>query len=132
LKLSKNGQIALAKTILVIEDSADIQMLYRQALELESYAFTIVGSASEALQFLKSNRLPDLILTDLTLPEMDGSDLIQLIRANPLWADAKIVAASGRHNLQIKSKEAGADGFIKKPFDLDKLYDEIEKYLKPN
>ena len=117
------------KTILIVEDNLDTRLLYRKALEMEDYQVVLVGSGHEAIEQLKTANLPSLILLDLTLPEMSGAEFLELVRSNSEWAAIKVVIVSGWDNLKTKAKEIGADGCIRKPFELSRLYEEVEKYL---
>lgn len=117
------------KTILIVEDSDDTRFLYRKALKMEDYKVVMVGNGHEAIEHLNTSFLPSLILLDLTLPGMSGAEFLKNVRANPEWSAIKVVIVSGWDNLKTRAKEIGADGCIRKPFELDKLYEEVEKYL---
>ena len=117
------------KTILAIEDSADTRLLLRQALKAEGYETLMASSGPEALQILREKALPDLILLDLSLPEMTGADFMKTLRENAEWMQIKVIIVSGWENLRTKALEIGANGAIRKPFGLNELYDELEKQL---
>lgn len=118
-----------AKSVLVIEDDRDTRTFYRQALEMEDYEVAVVGSGAEAIDHLKSQAIPRLILLDLTLPDMSGADFLKVLRENPEWMSIKVVIVSGWDRLKTRAKEAGADGFIMKPCELDTLLREVAKHL---
>ena len=116
------------KTILIIEDCPDTRFLYGKALE-DDFVVPMVGSGTEAIEYLQTNPLPNLVLLDLTLPGMSGADFLKVVRANSEWINLKVIIVSGWDNLKTRAKEIGADGCIKKPFELNKLYGEVEKFL---
>jgi DNA-binding response OmpR family regulator len=120
----------IKKKILIIEDSIDTRVLYKKALEMEDYQVSMVGSGQEAIEHLKSER-PDLLLLDLSLPEMSGEELLQIIRSNADWATLKVIVVSGWDNLKTRAREIGANGCIRKPFELSKLYEEVDRFLSP-
>lgn len=119
----------MSKTILVIEDDRDTQILMKIALKQEGFNVVTKSTAAEAIQHLKAGVLPDLILLDLSLGDMPGGDLIAVLRQTPEWADLKVVIVSGWDDLRTKAQELKADGFIRKPFELTALYDQVERHL---
>lgn len=116
-------------TILIIEDDSDMRAFYRDALEMEGYSVGTVGSARNAIEILKNGSLPDLILLDLSMPGMSGAEFLQLLRMTPEWSQIKVIIISGWDDLKTRAKEIGANGYIKKPFDLSLLYNEVQKSL---
>ena len=93
---------------------------------------TAAMSAQEALSLLEEIT-PDIILTDIMMPEIDGISLIRELRARSAWSSipALVVTAKGRHEVAIEAQNAGANGFITKPFSLKQLKDAMAPYLKP-
>ena len=92
------------KTILYIEDNPDNRLLVRRILHASGFRLLEAEHASKALEILQQE-IPDLILMDINMPEMDGYTLT-----------AKL--------------EAGCDGYIQKPVDVDTFPDQIAKYIK--
>jgi two-component system, cell cycle response regulator DivK len=117
-------------TILYIEDNADNRMLVRRILHAEDYEITEAKNASDALHLLKAAR-PDLILMDINMPDMDGYTLTAKIKSMPGFERIPILAitANVMRGDREKSLEAGCDGYIQKPLDVDQLVKEIEKFL---
>lgn len=118
-------------TILNIEDNFDNRMLIRRVLMAEGYEIVEAGNAGEGLEVLKSLH-PDLILMDINMPDMDGYSLTARIRSLPGHENVPIVAltANVMRGDREKSLEAGCDGYIQKPIDIDLLPQQVERYLR--
>jgi len=117
--------------ILYIEDNIDNRTLIRRILTAEGYELKEAGNAVEALEILKLLR-PDLILMDINMPEVDGYTLTTQIRAMSGFESVPIVAltANVMRGDRERSLEAGCDGYIQKPIDIDLLPQQIERYLR--
>jgi two-component system, cell cycle response regulator DivK len=118
-------------TILNIEDNFDNRMLIRRVLMAEGYEIVEAGNAGEGLEVLKSLH-PDLILMDINMPDMDGYSLTARIRSLPGYENVPIVALTANvlRGDREKSLEAGCDGYIQKPIDIDLLPQQVERYLR--
>jgi CheY-like chemotaxis protein len=109
---------------LVVEDNADLRKFFCAALNLERIATVEFGSSEEALAYLVGcdrQELPNVALVDFSLGEKSGAELISKIRADSKIRDMKIVLISGWQEIAPLAKEAGADGFLRKPFDFEEL-----------
>ncbi|HJR81174.1 MAG TPA: response regulator [Anaerolineales bacterium] len=117
-------------TILYVEDNADNRTLVRRILSAEEYEFAEATNAREALILLETTR-PNLILMDINMPDMDGYTLTAKIKSMPGFERIPILAitANVMRGDREKSLEAGCDGYIQKPLDVDQLVREIEKFL---
>lgn len=117
-------------TILYVEDNPDNRMLVRRVLLSEDYALIEAKDAGEALAMLKTSQ-PDLILMDINMPDMDGYALTTQIKAMTGFERVPILAitANVMRGDREKTLEAGCDGYIQKPIDVDQLTREIEKFL---
>lgn len=117
-------------TILYVEDNPDNRTLVRRILLSEDYAMLEAINAFDALHILKDNR-PDLILMDINMPDMDGYTLTAKIRAMPGFERIPILAltANVMRGDKEKTLEAGCDGYIQKPLDIDQLIREVERFL---
>ena len=118
-------------TILYIEDNPDNRLLIRRVLNAEGYTVQEASNASSALTALETMR-PDLILMDINMQDMDGYTLTAHIRALPNLGLVPIVAltANVMKGDRERSLEAGCDGYIQKPVDIDTLTQQIERFLK--
>jgi two-component system cell cycle response regulator DivK len=117
--------------ILYIEDNIDNRTLIRRILTAEGYDLKEAGNAGEALVTLKLMH-PDLILMDINMPDVDGYTLTTQIRAMSGFESVPIVAltANVMRGDRERSLEAGCDGYIQKPIDIDLLPQQIERYLR--
>jgi two-component system cell cycle response regulator DivK len=120
-------------TILYIEDNADNRKLVQRVLGADDYTVEEASSASDALKYLET-RSPSLILMDISMPDMDGYTLTAKIRAMPRFVQTPILAmtANVMRGDRERSLEAGCDGYIQKPIDIDTLTQQIERYIKRN
>ena len=117
-------------TILYVEDNHDNRMLVRRILLSEDYGLIEANNAFEALEVIKQ-RKPDLILMDINMPDMDGYTLTAKIKAMPGFERVPILAltANVMRGDRERTLEAGCDGYIQKPLDIDQLIKEIERFL---
>ncbi len=117
-------------TILYVEDNPDNRLLVKRVLLAEDYSLLEATDAAEALDVLRTTH-PDLILMDINMPDMDGYTLTARIKSLPGFAQVPILAVTANVMRGDKEKtlEAGCDGYIQKPLDIDQLTREIEKFL---
>ncbi len=117
--------------ILYIEDDPNNRNLVRRVLESEGYSLVEAPSAVQAMDYLETN-LPNLILMDINMPEMDGYSLTAKIKAIPRYNKIPVVAitANVMRGDREKSLEAGCDGYIQKPIDIDILAQQVERFLR--
>jgi len=109
--------------ILVVDDNPDKLRLLEAALRLAGYRVTTATDGDEALAAIESFQ-PDLVITDVMMPRMNGYELAQRIRANPLTKFIPVImqtAAGGRVEDSRRASEVGALGYITDPTDLDLL-----------
>ena len=120
-------------TILYVEDNQDNRKLVRRVLEADGYAVDEAKNAQEALVYLNI-KPPALILMDISMPDMDGYTLTTKIKAMPEFAKIPIIAmtANVMRGDRERSLEAGCDGYIQKPIDIDTLTQQVERYIKRN
>ncbi len=120
------------KTILYVEDNPDNRSLIRRVLEAEGYQVVEAPNAESALNLLEKQGSPDLILMDINMPDMDGYTLTAKIRAMPAHTRVPIVAVTANvmRGDREKSLEAGCDGYIQKPIDIDNLPHQIERFMR--
>jgi two-component system cell cycle response regulator DivK len=117
-------------TILYVEDNLDNRTLVRRVLLAEDYQVLEANNAVEALKVISENK-PNLILMDINMPDMDGYTLTTKIKKTPGLERVPILAltANVMRGDREKTLEAGCDGYIQKPLDIDQLVKEIEKHL---
>lgn len=117
-------------TILYIEDNPDNRLLVKRILLADDYTLLEAKDAAEALKILRDAH-PDLILMDINMPEMDGYTLTAKIKSMPGFVHTPILAltANVMRGDKEKTLEAGCDGYIQKPLDIDQLTREIERFI---
>ena len=117
-------------TILYVEDNIDNRTLVRRILLSEDYDLIEATNAAECLKVLENTK-PDLILMDINMPDMDGYTLTSRIKSMPGFERVPIIALTANVMRGDKEKtiEAGCDGYIQKPLDIDQLLREVERFL---
>ena len=108
--------------ILAVDDSPSMRMLLRTALTAQGFTVSEAEDGVSALAWLEGNA-PDLVITDINMPRMDGFGLIAAVRAEARFRDLPILVLSTESSDEKKAiaRRAGATGWIVKPFDPDKL-----------
>ena len=110
--------------ILLVEDNIDMQILLRDLLEWGGHQVTPGRTGQEGLEALyAAEQPPDLIISDLTMPMMDGLELLQAVRQNPHWENIRfIIMSANPQDERLKSQVAsGLHGILPKPFSLEEL-----------
>lgn len=112
----------MTRRILAIDDSPSMRMLLRASLKAQGFA---VESAEDGVEGLAQAQAapPDLIITDINMPRMDGFELIEAVRADESLRRLPVLVLSTEFSddKKARAREAGATGWITKPFDADKL-----------
>jgi two-component system cell cycle response regulator DivK len=116
--------------ILYVEDNSDNRTLIRRVLEAEGYSVVDAVNAGQAIEKLEKNKI-DLILMDINMPDMDGYTLTTKIKGIQKFSKTPIVAVTANvmRGDREKSLEAGCDGYIQKPIDIDTLAQQIERFM---
>jgi two-component system cell cycle response regulator DivK len=119
-------------TILYVEDNAENRLLVRRILQAEGYTVLEADSAQQALEVVQNGN-PDLILMDINLPEVDGYSLTTRLKSIPSISQIPIIAltANVMKGDRERTLNAGCDGYIQKPIDVDSLPLQISRYLVP-
>ncbi len=117
-------------TILYVEDNPDNRLLIRRVLVSEGYDVVEAANARDAMARIQKSA-PALILMDINMPDMDGYALTSKLRAIPELNQVPIIAltANVMKGDRERSLEAGCDGYLQKPIDIDTLTSQIEKFL---
>lgn len=117
-----------SKSILIIEDNRDSLELFSEILRDENYQIIETEDGQEALNYLKSSdEVPDLILMDLTFPHMTADEFVDQLHTQSKWQDIPLVVVSGQVDTQEHASRLNAKGFLKKPFDIDRLLNTIKE-----
>jgi two-component system cell cycle response regulator DivK len=117
-------------TILYVEDNPENRLLVRRVLLAEGYAVLEADSAATAVEVVRK-QIPDLILMDINMPGVDGYTLTARLKALPGLAKIPIIAltANVMKGDRERTMEAGCDGYIQKPVDVDLLSQQINRFL---
>lgn len=119
--------------ILIAEDDPTAQKLLSVILKSPSYELIFANNGFEAFALAKVHE-PDLVLSDVMMPEMTGYELCQVLRNHPQYSDIPIVLLTTLSDKEsrLKGIEAGADDFISKPYDMDELRARVRGILRLN
>ena len=117
------------KRILIIEDVEMNRDLLVQLLE-EDYELLEAADGREGLERIRSER-PDLVLLDLSLPELDGYEVTRAVRADPALRDTRIIAVTAHAMAGDRDKAlaAGCDDYLSKPIDEEVLWAKVADHL---
>lgn len=120
------------KSVLIVEDDPDIRrMLYRLFVE-EGFGVLQAENGKVALDILKVEKKPDLILLDLFMPEMDAVGFRKVQEMDPSISAIPVIVMSTDGMLDVKGLKLGLNLFVRKPIDIDKLLSVVQKVLTSN
>ncbi len=119
----------MAKNILICDDAAFMRMMIKDILTKNGY--NVVGEAENGLKAVEkySETKPDLVLMDITMPEMDGIQALKKIKELDPSATVIMCSAMGQQAMVIESIQAGAKDFIVKPFQADRVIEAVKKVV---
>ena len=120
-------------TILVSDDDDEVRECIRMVLEKQGYRVVTVINGERALTEM-DNEIPDLIISDIDMPKLDGYHFSEVVRKNSAWKDIPIIIVSGltkdsKQSEEVWAHRLGVDAFIGKPFDPFLLAEKVEKLL---
>lgn len=118
--------------ILVVEDSKTQAEQLRHFLEQQGFAVSVAGNGKSALKAIRTQR-PTVIISDVVMPEMDGFEFCKTVKSNPEWREIPVILVTslGHPRDVIKGLQAGADNFIRKPYDAKYLLTRV-RYILAN
>ena len=120
----------MSKRILVVDDAAFMRMMIKDVLTKNG--FEIVGEAENGKVAIEKFKelSPDLVIMDITMPEVNGIEALKSIRAHNPSAKVIMCSAMGQQAMVIEAIQAGAKDFIVKPFQPDRVCDAVRKVLE--
>ena len=121
-----SGMEVKKERVLIVEDNKGIRKLLALELKLHGYDVIVAGDGIEAMSQLKEGS-PDILLLDLHLPHINGLEVLTRLRQDS-WMP--VIAISSHTEMGQKALQLGADRFIAKPFDPEKLVKAIKEILK--
>ncbi|MGK7899350.1 MAG: response regulator transcription factor [Xenococcus sp. (in: cyanobacteria)] len=119
------------KKLLLIDDDPNLILLVKDYLEFRGYNVVTAENGREALEVLDQN-IPDMIICDVMMPEMDGYSLVKHIRQEPQTNTIPVLflSAKGQSQDRVKGLNEGADVYMVKPFEPEELVAQVESSLK--
>ena len=117
----------MGKNILVCDDAAFMRMMIKDILTKNGY--TVAGEAENGAKAVEKylELKPDLVMMDITMPEMDGIQALKKIRESDPGANIIMCSAMGQQAMVIEAIQSGAKDFIVKPFDKDRVLEAVKK-----
>jgi two-component system, OmpR family, KDP operon response regulator KdpE len=116
------------RNILVVDDEPQITRVLKTTLSSQGYGIRTAADGKQALQEMKS-WTPDLVITDLRMPNMDGLQLCRAIRAESR-VPIIVLSVKGEETIKVESLDAGADDYITKPFNVNELLARVRAALR--
>jgi DNA-binding NarL/FixJ family response regulator len=122
---------AESKQLLLIDDDPNLVLLVKDYLELRGYTVITAKNGRDALKVFEKD-MPNLIICDVMMPEMDGYTFVKKVRENPQtsWLPVLFLSAKGQIQDRVTGLSKGADVYMVKPFEPDELVAQIEASLK--
>ncbi len=119
------------RKILIADDDQGIRMLLEHFFNTQ-YDVTVKENGMEALKWMQKGNIPDFIIVDVVMPELDGYDFIRNVRTSGYFKRIPIIMLSGLENSEekIKCLKLGADDYMVKPFNPEELSVRIENIFK--
>ncbi|MEL6670887.1 MAG: response regulator [Bacteroidota bacterium] len=119
------------KKILIVEDEVLLRETLVDLFDEESYQAAGVSNGREALTYLKGTT-PDIIVSDIAMPEMDGIELLKIAKSEPRWQKIPFFLLTAKVSLEEKLQglEVGADDYVTKPFDINELLLRIHNAIR--
>lgn len=119
----------MAKNILICDDAAFMRMMIKDILTKNGY--NVVGEAENGVKAVEkyAELNPDLVLMDITMPEMDGIQALKKIKETDPTSLIIMCSAMGQQAMVIESIQAGAKDFIVKPFQADRVLEAVQKVV---
>jgi two-component system KDP operon response regulator KdpE len=122
------GLLSGKGNILVVDDEPQITRVLKTTLSSHGYGTRTAADGDEALQIMKSWS-PDLLITDLRMPNMDGLELCRQVRANS-QIPIIVLSVRGEEKIKVQALDAGADDYVTKPFSTNELLARVRAALR--
>ena len=120
-----------SKKLLLVDDDPHMILLVKDYLEFRGYEVLTAGNGNQALDCLESF-LPDMIICDVMMPEMDGYTFVEQVRQqeNLSWIPILFLSAKGQSQDRVQGLKKGADVYMVKPFEPEELIAQVESSLR--
>ena len=115
--------------ILIVDDAAFMRLTLRQMLE--SHGFTVIGEAATGVEAVKkyAEVKPDVVILDITMPDMNGIEALKQIKENDPTARIVICSSMGQQAMLAQAIQYGAKDFVVKPFEVERLIAAIDRVM---
>ena len=119
----------MSKTVLTVDDSKSMRELLKLALSAQGFSVIEAYDGVNGLEVLRDQAAPDVIITDINMPRMDGFGFIEGVRKTDAYRGIPILVLTTENDAAKKdrARKAGATGWVVKPFDAAKLADAIRR-----
>jgi two-component system KDP operon response regulator KdpE len=120
--------MANRRRIMVVDDEPQITRVLRTSLSSQGYDLRVANDGETALEIMK-DWVPDLVITDLSMPNMDGLELCRRLRSvsqTPII----VLSVRGEERMKVKALDAGADDYVTKPFGIEELLARVRAHLR--
>ena len=117
------------KMVLLVEDDVEIRDILQDLLEAEGYDVVPASHGRQALEFLdgvRGGKLPDLMVLDMMMPLLDGGQVLETMKSDPVLSSVPVVVLSA----VARERPPGAAAFLRKPIPLQKLFDTIRGFVE--
>lgn len=118
----------LSPSVLVVDDDLDLLLLIHFKLKAAGFRAMTSLNGEKVWEIISQTR-PDIVLLDIQMKGIFGNDICKKIKANPLTAGIPVLLFSANDNIDIITKECGADGFITKPLKDEYFRNTLQQYL---
>ena len=118
-------------TILAVDDDPDLLKLLRTIIKMEGFAVRTAEKRDDIVGALRQTPMPDLVLLDVQLPDANGFDVLAKMRLHPLLKSVPVIMLTGSATREavLKGLQAGADGYVTKPFEPDQVMAAVRAVL---
>lgn len=119
-------------TILIVEDDIDIMRILTYALSGAGFRVVTAYGGEDAIRKVKAH-MPDLVLTDLSMPKVSGVEVIEAIKSDPATQHIPVIAVTAHvwDSIAQAAGQVGCDGYISKPFTTKQIIQEVYRHLQP-
>ena len=118
-------------TVLVVDDDPDLLKLLRTYMKLEGFVVRTAGKRADIVDAFRQPPKPDLVLLDVELPDANGFDVLAKMRLHPMLKTVPVIMLTGSATREavLKGLQAGADGYVTKPFEPDHVVAAVRAVL---
>ncbi len=117
--------------VLLVDDEPGLRRAVQEYLQESGFVVTTASNATDAWQMLQAGEMPDLVISDIMMPQVDGYQFLQQLRGDARYKNLPVVflTARGMTSDRIQGYQAGCDAYLPKPFDPDELVAIVENLL---